>query len=91
MFTPGIAELMDNHEFLRDSLEQSISSLGITMETRTFKRLRKPIRLQSRQIHAVNCMTQKEQCLVKGGSLADDYNTAKVKPCCALQIYCSLH
>jgi hypothetical protein len=42
IFTHRLAELMDTQEFQRESLEESMAALGITMETRTFKPLHKP-------------------------------------------------
>ena len=82
---------MDNQEFLRENLEESMTALGSTMENRTFKPLHKPTQLQPHQIIAVNWMTEKENSLAKGGLLADDCGTGKVRPCCALEIYCSPH
>jgi len=56
------------------------------METRTFKPLHKPTQLQPHQIIAVNWMAVKEDNLAKGGLLADDCGTGKVRPCCALDL-----
>jgi len=42
IFTRRLAELMDNQEFQRENLEESMPALGITMEIRTFKPLHKP-------------------------------------------------
>ena len=77
---------MDNQEFQRENLEESIAVLGITMETRTCKSLNKPTQLQPHQIVAINSMVEKENSLVKGGLLADDCGTGKVRPCCARDI-----
>jgi len=82
---------MDNQELQRENFEESMAVLGITMEIRTFKLLHKPMQLQPHKIIAVNWMTEKENSLAKGGSLADDWGTGKVRPCCALEIYCSPH
>jgi len=38
---------MKNQDFQRETLEESIAALGITMETRPFMPLPKPIQLQS--------------------------------------------
>jgi len=77
---------MDNREFQRENLEESIAVLGITRETRTFKSLHKPMQLQPHQIIAVNWMAENENCFAKGGLLADDCGPGKVRPCCALDI-----
>jgi len=82
---------MDNQEFQRENLEQSMAALGITMEIRTFKPLQRPTQLQLRHLIAANWMAEKENNLAKGGLLADDCGTGKVRPCCALGIYCSPH
>jgi SNF2 family DNA or RNA helicase len=84
-------ELMDNQEFQRENLEESMAALAITMEIRTFKPLHTPTQLQPQQIIAVNWMTEMENSLPKGDLLADDCGTGKVRPCCALEIYCSPH
>jgi SNF2 family DNA or RNA helicase len=82
---------MDNLQIQRDNLKESMAALGITMEMRTCRQLHKPMQLQPHQVIAVNWMAQKENSLVKGGLLADDYGTGKVRPHCALQIVCSPH
>jgi len=84
--THRLAELMDNQDFQRENLEESVAVLGITMETRTFKPLHKPAQLQPHQIISGNSMAEKENSLAKSGSLADDCGTGKVRPCCALDI-----
>jgi SNF2 family DNA or RNA helicase len=91
IFTRRLAEMMDNQQFQRENLEESMAALGITMEIRTFKPLHKPTQLQPHQIISVNWMTEKENSLPKGGLLADDCGTGKDRPCCALEIYCSPH
>ena len=91
IFTCKLVELMDNQEFQRENLEESMAALAITMEIRTFKQLHKPMQLQPHKIIAVNWMTEKENSLPKGDLLADDCGTGKVRPCCALEIYCSPH
>ena len=68
-----------------------MAALGITMEIRTFKPLHKPTQLQQHHIIAVNWMAEKENSLAKCGLLADDCSTGKVRPGCALEIYCSPH
>jgi len=82
---------MDNREFQRENLEESMAALDITMEIRTFKPLYKPTQLQRHQIIEVNWIAEKEDSLVKRGLLADDCGTGKVRPCCALEIYCLPH
>jgi SNF2 family DNA or RNA helicase len=82
---------MDNREFQSENLQESMAALGITMEIRTLKPLPKPTQLQPHQIIALNWMTEKKNSLAKGGLLADDCGTGKVRPCCALQIYCLPH
>jgi SNF2 family DNA or RNA helicase len=89
--TCWLAELMDNLEFQRENLKQSMAALGIALEIRTFKQLHKPMQLQPHQIIAVNWMAQKENSLVKGGLWADDCGTGKVRPSRALEIYGSPH
>jgi hypothetical protein len=42
IFTRRLAELMDNEEFQREYLEESMAALGITMEIRMIKPLHKP-------------------------------------------------
>jgi SNF2 family DNA or RNA helicase len=86
IFTHRLAELMDNQEFNRENLEKSMAALGITMETRTFKPLHKPKQLQPHQLIAVNWMAEKQNSWANGGLLADDCGTAKVRPCCAVDI-----
>jgi SNF2 family DNA or RNA helicase len=80
IFTRRLVELMDNLEVQRENLEASMAAFGITMEIRTSKPLQKPTQLQLNQIIAVNWMAEKENCLVKGGLLADDCGTGKVRP-----------
>jgi len=87
IFTRRLAELLDNQEFQREDLVESMAALGITMEVRTFKPLHKPTQLQPHQIIVVNRMAEKEISLAKGGLLADDCGTGNVRPCCALEIY----
>jgi hypothetical protein len=72
-------------------LEESIAALGITTEIKPFKLLHTPTQLQPHQLIAVNFTEEKENTLAKGGLMADDCSTAKVTPCCALEIYCSQH
>jgi SNF2 family DNA or RNA helicase len=91
IFTRRLAELMDKQQFQGQNLEESMAALGITMQIRTFRPLHKPTQLQPHQIIAVNWMTEKENSLAKGGLLADDYRTGKVRPHCALEIFCSPH
>jgi len=66
---------MDNQEYQKENVERSIAALGITMESRTFKLLHKPMLLQPHQIIAVNWMAEEENSLAKGGLLADDRGT----------------
>jgi len=82
---------MDSKEFERQNLEESMAALGLTMEIRTFKLLYKPTHFQLCQTIAVNWMVEKEKSLAKSGWLADDCSTGKVRPCCAVEIYCSPH
>jgi SNF2 family DNA or RNA helicase len=91
IFTCRLPELTDNQRFQRENLEESMSALGITMEIRTFKQLHKPMQFQPHQIIAVNWIAEKENSLAKGGLLADDCGTGKVRPCCALELWCSPH
>jgi len=82
---------MDNQEFQREILKESMAALGITMEIKNFKPLHKPTQFQPHQMIAVNWMAEKENSLAKGGLLADDCSTGKIRPCCALEIYCLPH
>ena len=82
---------MDNQEFHRENLEESMAAGGITMEIRTLKPLHKPMLLQLHQVITVNWMAEMENSLAKGALLADDCSTGKVRPCCALEIFCSPH
>jgi len=91
IFTHRLAEQMDNQEIHRETLEETMAGLGNTMEIRTFKLLHKPTQLQLHQNIAVNWMAETENSLAKGGSLADHCSTGKVRPCCALEIYCLPH
>jgi len=91
IFTCRLAEQMDIQEFHWDNLDESMAALGITMEIKQFQLLHKPTQLQPHQIFAVNLTGEKENTLVKGGLISDDCRTAKVRPCCALEIYCSQH
>jgi len=84
--THRLVELMDNQDFQRENLEESVAALVITMETRTLKPLHKPAQLQPHPIIAGNSMAEKENSLAKSGLLADDCGTGKVRPCCALDI-----
>ena len=77
---------MDNQEYPRENLEDSLAALGITMEIRTFKPHHKPMQLQPHYIIAVNLMAGKYNSLEKSGSLADDCGTGQVRPFCALEI-----
>jgi SNF2 family DNA or RNA helicase len=86
LFTYRLAELIDNQKFHSETFKESMAALGIAMETRTLKPLHKPMQLQPYQIIAVNWMVVKEKRLVKGGKLADDCRTSKVRSCCALDI-----
>jgi SNF2 family DNA or RNA helicase len=86
IFAHRLAELIDNQEFQRDNLQESLAALGITIETRTFKPLHKPMQLQPHQIIAVNWMAEKGNSLAKGGLLADDCDSGKVRPWSALDI-----
>jgi SNF2 family DNA or RNA helicase len=78
IFTRRLAELMDNEEFLREYLEESMAALGITMEIRMIKPLHKPTQVQLYQIIAGNWMAEKENSFMNGGILADYCGTAKV-------------
>jgi len=60
--------------------------LGITIETRTFKRHHKPTQVQLHQIMAANWIAEMENSLPKGGLLADNWGTGKFRPSCALDI-----
>jgi len=82
---------MCNQEFQREKLEESMAVFDITMEIRTFKPLLKTTQLQWHRIIAVNWMAEKKSTLEKGGLLADDCGTGKVRPCCPLEIYCLPH
>jgi len=82
---------MDNQEFWRENLVGSMAALGITMKIRTFKPLNKPTQLQPHHNIAVDWMAQKDISLAKGGLSADNCSTGKVRPCCALEIYCLPH
>jgi len=82
---------MDNQEFQRENLEEPMAALGITIEIGAFKPLHKPTKLQLHRISAVNWMAEEDNSLAKGGLLADDCSTGKIRPCCALEIYCSPH
>jgi hypothetical protein len=68
-----------------------MAALSITMQIRTFKLLHKPMQLQPHLIIALNWMAEKENSLAKGGLLAGDCGTGKVRPCCPLEIYCWPH
>ena len=83
--------LKDNWVFQKEHLEGSIAALGIAIETRTFKLLHKPMQLQPHQILAMSWIAEKENSLVKGGSVADNSGTGKVRPCYALEIDRSPH
>jgi SNF2 family DNA or RNA helicase len=91
IFIRRLAELMDNRECQREHLKELTASLGITMGIRAFKPLHNLTELQPHQIIAVNWMAEKENSLAKGGLLAEDCGTGKVRVCCALEIYCSPH
>jgi len=84
IFTYRLAELIDNQEYQRESLEESMAALGITMETRTFKQLHNPTQLQPHQICAVNWIADNEKSIGKGGLFADNCGTGMVRPCCAV-------
>ena len=86
IFTHRLAELMDNQEFQRENLKESIAALGITMETRTSTPQHKPMLLQPHQIIALNWMAEKENSFGKGGLLADDCGPGKVRLCSASDI-----
>jgi SNF2 family DNA or RNA helicase len=91
IFIHRLVEMMGNPDFQRENLEESMAALGITMEIRTFKPLHKPTQLQPHQTIAANWMAEKENSLAKGGLLADNCSTGKVRPCCFLELYCSPH
>jgi SNF2 family DNA or RNA helicase len=86
LVTHRLAELIDNQEYQRESLEDPMAALGITMETRTFKPLHNHTKLQPHQIIAVKWIAEKEKRFLKGGLFADDCGTGMVRPCCALDI-----
>jgi len=85
-FTHRLGELMDNHKFHSENLEESTAVIGITMETKTLMRLQKPMQLQPSHIISVNWMAEKENSFVKGSVFADNCGTSKARPCCTLDI-----
>jgi hypothetical protein len=68
-----------------------MAALGITTEIKTYKPLHKPVMLQSNEIIAVNGIAEKGNSLAKGGLLAYECGTGKVRPCCALETCYSPH
>jgi len=82
---------MDTQRFQRENFEESMAVLGITTEIRTYKPLHEPSQLQPHQIIAANWIAETKNSLEKGGLFADDCGTGKVRPCCALEIYCLPH
>jgi hypothetical protein len=91
IFTRRLAEQMDNLQFQREILEESMAVLGITMEIRTLKLLNNPTHLPPHQIIAGNWMAEKENSMVNGSLLADDCCTGNISFCYSLEIYCSPH
>jgi hypothetical protein len=58
---------MDNQQFQRENLQESMAVLRITMQIRTFKPLHKLTHSQPHQIIAENWMAEMENSLAKGG------------------------